>query len=170
MQFAPKSKDELRPSLTDGEYSATVCKAEDKTSKTGNDMIALTLRVFSGENSVLVNDWLIPSTASMWKVFDFCEAAGLMARYEAGDLQAQDCLNADVFVKIKNEDGGDFGTQPRVKSYLKERTNKPTAAEVVARQNGPAGVPAAKGQAARKASVERQEAAPVGADSEDIPF
>lgn len=165
MQFAPKSKDELRPSIADGEYAATVMKAEDKTSKkSGSEMIALTLRVFADNAQVLVNDWLIPTTTSMWKVYDFCESAGILARYEAGDLQADDCMNADVFVKIKNEHSDEFGMQPRVKGYIKERT-KPryeTAKEIIERQ----GVPASQGAAARQANAERSEE-PGG---DDVPF
>lgn len=158
MQFTPKSKDELRPSLPDGEYTATVIKAEDTVSKKSNaEMIALTLRVYGDNGNTLVNDWLIASESSMWKLFDFCESSGKMDRYEAGTLDADACMNAEVIVRIKNEHSGDYGNQPRVKSYLKERT-KPkyeTPKEIIQRQ----GVPTAQGVAARKAE-----------DSEGIPF
>lgn len=164
MQFTPKSRDELRPTLPDGEYSATVIKAEDTVSKRGNDMIALTLRIYGDTGNVLANDWLIPNAAGMWKVFNFCEAANKMDRYNDGDLTANDCLNAEVIVKVKTEAQEGFDPQPRIKDYLKERTaqnGKPkyeTAPEIIARQ----GANPASNRAARAADAEK--------GSSDIPF
>ena len=57
MNFAPKSKDELNPTLHDGEYAATVVKAEEKVSRGGNDMIALKLRAEApGGGSVIIKN------------------------------------------------------------------------------------------------------------------
>lgn len=160
MQFTPKSKDELRPTLPDGEYSATVIKAEDTVSKRGNDMIAITLRVYGDDVNVLGNDWLIPSSQGMWKVFDFCDAAGLMERYNAGDLTAQDCLNANVLVKVETEEQEAYGPQLRIRGYLKARTESryETAQEIISRQ----GANPAQNRAARQADA--------ATGDSDIPF
>lgn len=149
MNFAPKSKQELSPTLRDGTYPATVTKAEEKVSRSGNDMIALTLRVEAPEGgSVLVNDWLIPNDKNMWKIHAFCEAAGLSDRYMRGGLDAYDCMGACVNVKVRNEVSEQFGEQARVKGYVKP---EPGAVPE------PVGVPTAQGQAARKAAEDRKE-------------
>jgi hypothetical protein len=158
MNFAPKSRQELKPTLHDGTYPATVTKAEEKVSRSGNDMIALTLRVEAPEGgSVLVNDWLIPNEKNMWKVYAFCEAAGLADRYMSGGLSANDCLGACVNVKVKNEFSEQFGEQARVKGYIKPE---------VAAMPEPVGVPAAQGERARKAAEERT----AESGESDIPF
>lgn len=160
MEFQPKSRQELKPTLHDGTYLATVTKAEEKVSRSGNDMIALTLRVEApGGGTVLVNDWLIPNEKNMWKVYAFCEAAGLSDRYMSGGLYADDCRGACVNVKVRNEVSEQFGEQARVKGYIKPDPDSAPMPE-------PVGVPAAKQQAARKADAERKQEQ----NSEDIPF
>jgi len=160
MQFAPKSENELNPTLPDGEHTATVVKAEEKVSRGGNDMIALTLRAeMPGGGSALIKDWLLPNDKGMWKVHDFCKAAGLMERYDAGDLRADDCLEAEVRIKVKNEASEEFGEQARVKGYIKPDPDSAPMPE-------PVGTPAAQGQRARKADAEKA----AEQDDSDIPF
>ena len=161
MHFPPKSKAELKPAIADGEYPATVCKAENKISKAGNEMVALTLRVHVGDGSVLVNDWLLSVPTGLWKIHDFCEAAGLGRQYESGQLQPEDCIGAEVFVKVASEDGGKYGIQPRIKAYLKERSGT---------QPGSKQVQAASATQGKRARAEAEDRRAESAAIDDIPF
>ena len=63
MNFTPKSEKELSEEnlFPAGIYPFEILEATDKTSKKGNDMIELKLRVFHGERHQIVNDYLLES-------------------------------------------------------------------------------------------------------------
>jgi hypothetical protein len=122
MQFPPKTRDEIEKERTSfapfpkGWYDFEVMQAEDTTSKAGNDMIKLKLRVFGdtgGERHVY--DYLLESLAT--KLFDFCEAVGLVDKYDAGTLTADDCLGRTARVKLDVEDKPGYAAKNIVKDY-----------------------------------------------------
>ena len=61
-----------------GDYTLRVLEAKEDTSKSGNDMIKLTLAVVKedGTNGVRVFDYLVFTEAARWKVDSFLLAAG----------------------------------------------------------------------------------------------
>lgn len=121
------------PSLLDeGQYEAVVVAAEDQTSKKGNEMIALQLKVYTKDGRERkVRDWILEAFAV--KLRHFAVAAGLEEQYMLGKLDAAMCKDAHVLVDIEVEDTDDYGPQNKVKDYWpwqgKERP-KPSGSEV----------------------------------------
>lgn len=158
MRFTPKNEDELNPLIPAGVYDAEVVKAEEKESKKGNPMIAITLRVFMPNgDTVLLNDWLME--AMLEKLLQFCNAAGLRAIYDQGELRDDDCVGKSVRVNVKIKTDEVHGEQNQVKGYHSER---PPTTE-------PSRPPVAK-KSPEQANRALQEAANVKAGDEDVPF
>jgi hypothetical protein len=126
MKVTPKTAEEIekeqvsRGPLRPGIYDFEVLEAEDKVSKSDNEMIAIEIKVFDGEGGYRkVKDWLLDSMA--YKVRHFCETAGLLKEYEAGKFEAFDCLNRGGKVKIGIEKSKDpqYKDRNRVVDYVK---------------------------------------------------
>lgn len=137
MNFEPQTEkaidDELE--LADGVYDFEVISAEDTTSKAGNEMIAVVLRVFAADGSTRqVRDWLLPAPAlSKKKLVRFCRSVGIEDKYENGTLTGEDCQGMAGRVAIKRKDNGQYGMQPTVETYemsgsLPSKTPKPASA------------------------------------------
>lgn len=122
MRVTPKTDDELNPVLPPGDYDAEVVKAEQKESKKGNDMIAIKLRVFHDGGTIIVDDWLLDNVPA--KLKRFCESAGLIDEYEAGELTAESCHERSVRVKLKidRDETGQYGDKNAVAGYVAKRT------------------------------------------------
>jgi len=90
--------------LPEGKFSFEVAKAEQKTSKAGNDMIAITLHVYDGKggSKVFVYDWL--TSAFKKKVVDFCRCVGLADLVDGGELTAVRCLQRTGEVHLIQEE------------------------------------------------------------------
>lgn len=160
MEFSPKTEREIRDAmvLPAGEYDFEVAEAEDKTSKNGNEMIELQLRVFGEDGGArMVKDWLLPTFEL--KLNRFCRAVGLSDAYETGTLDAFACKQMSGKLKLGVEDSAEYGKQNRVKDYV-----APEIAPEEFNQDDPGpptpkGVPAAQTRAARAAGQD-----------DDIPF
>jgi hypothetical protein len=121
VDFPPKSEREIieESLIPDGtECDFEVIEAKDTVSKKGNDMIALTLRVFrdDGRTSQL-RDWLLPSIPM--KLLRFCEATGLKDKYDSGSLAAADCAGraGKLVVGVQKDKTGEYPDQNSIKSY-----------------------------------------------------
>lgn len=124
MNFQPKTVKELQQEserlllLARKEpYPATVESAVDKTSKSGNEMIEIKLKVFADDGSHrIVTDYLMEAMAH--KLFHFAEATGNMEKYEAGTLSSDDCEGKELFVKIGIDPAnGNYVAKNVVKDY-----------------------------------------------------
>lgn len=133
MKFAAKSEKEIQEEnlLQPGIYDFEVTGAEDKTSKAGNDMIQLNIKVFGeGGRSVLVTDYLMEKLA--FKLRHACDACGLLKQYESGEL------NSDMFygkagkvkLKIDQDKEGKYADKNAVQDYVKKESGVATAKEV----------------------------------------
>lgn len=94
MQFTPKSKEELDKAnlFEKGTYDIECIKAEEKTSVGGNPMMVLTHRVFVGDVERYHTDFLVLNNdLGLGKLYSFCDAVGLKADYDRGELHAEDC-------------------------------------------------------------------------------
>jgi hypothetical protein len=114
------TEDELiRASLLEpGVYPFEVMTAEDKVSKTGNEMIELKLNVFSDNQEAHVFDYLLEKMA--FKLRHFAEATGLISDYEVGSLDALACMGKVAYVKIGIDKGnGSFPPKNVVLDYVK---------------------------------------------------
>ena len=124
MKFKPMTEDELiRASLLEpGVYPFEVMTAEDRISKTGNEMIELKLNVFGDNQEAHVFDYLLEKMA--FKLRHFAEATGLVADYERGALEALACINKMGYCKLGIDKGnGSFPPKNTVLDYLKPETS-----------------------------------------------
>lgn len=129
MQFKSKTEKEIQEAqlAPAGEYPFTVIFAEDAKSKNGNDMIKVKLGVYNGDAIRWhVTDYLMEKMEA--KLRHFCEAVGLLPRYEQGCLQASDCLQRSGMVKlvIKSDSNGQFPDKNEVRDYVVERKQQAT--------------------------------------------
>jgi hypothetical protein len=124
MKFTPKSDEELLNLLPDGDYDFVVIKAEDTISKSGNEMIKLTLKVLDHQgNERQIFDYLLEAMA--FKVKHFAQAVGLDNLYELGGYEASDCLHRTGRCTIGKEESQN-GYQPKNKlvDYIKRDPNE----------------------------------------------
>lgn len=120
MKFTPKTDEQIQQDrlLPDGVYDFEVMSAEDATSKTGKDMIALTLRVFLPSGSAIqLKDWLLADDTMAWKLKKFCETIGMLEQYESGQFYAEDLDGRAGKVRIGSKTDPEFGPQNRVVGY-----------------------------------------------------
>lgn len=128
MRFAPKTEQELASELVmpAGTYDFEVTEAEEKTSKAGNEMIVVTLKVFGNDGGFrMVTDYLMEKMG--FKLRHFCCTTGLIQAYNAGSLSAAKCegRSGKVILQVDPERKSDDGTKtfpPKnsVKDYLDE--------------------------------------------------
>lgn len=126
MNFQPHSEQEIQAMglIEEGVYPFEVIEAADKKSKSGNDMIELKLKLWDNlgrERQCF--DYLLEAMA--FKLRHFCEAVGLLDKYEAGSLQASDCLSRSGKLELviqegkQNPNGGTYPNKNSVKDYIK---------------------------------------------------
>jgi len=125
MNITPKSEAELKASLIldEGMYPFQVVNAEDAISKSGNEMIKMTLKVWNKDGSErTLYDYLLDAMA--FKLRHFCASTGLLEKYEHGKLHAIDCIGktgkADIMIQPgqPNDKGGYYPDKNSVKDYL----------------------------------------------------
>lgn len=121
MRFEPKTEKQL---AEEGMLPAdTICdfevvEAKDTTSKAGNEMIALQLKVWRPNGStMLMRDWLVSNMQG--KVLGFAKSVGMRAAYDAGEFHAEDLVGKCGKVKLGIEPAqGDYPARNRVASYV----------------------------------------------------
>lgn len=106
--------------LPEGLYDIEVVDAEERTSQKGNQMIALTLEARHPDGyPSRVWDYLVSTPAAVFKIKQFCDAAGLTAEFTAGTLTESHCRGRRLKAKVFVESGRD-GYQDRnaVREYV----------------------------------------------------
>lgn len=122
MKFTPRTDAEIEAEQAKfkplkGIFDFEVVEASDEISKNDNEMIKVVIGVWRPEGSqVLIKDYLLAAMAFKFK--HFCEATGMLDRYEAGDVNASDCLGktGKVELKLKRVDDKEYS---EVKDYIK---------------------------------------------------
>lgn len=124
MTFTPKTEAQLREQglWPEGSYDFRVAEATECQSKAGNDQIKLKLVIYKGEDTRFVYDYL---TASMeYKLRHFCEATGLLAKYDSGRLNADDMVGREGIVQIRIEPAsGNYEAKNAVKDYVVKKAD-----------------------------------------------
>lgn len=141
MQFNPLTEEEASSAnlIPPGDYPFQVLEAEDRVSKNGNDMIALTLAVWpdpSSDRSRKVWDFLVCVDSFMFKIRHFAYAVGIGDKYESGGYTASDCEGLQGYVTIKHEKDRDSGEmRERVADYVTNdaRATQPRAGDTAAK-------------------------------------
>lgn len=122
MNFTPKTEKELSEEnlFPAGVYPFEVLEAKDTTSKKGNEMIELKLRVFHGERHQFVNDYLLESIG--YKLRHSAVTLGLGDAYESGSLSGHDYKGKSGFVKLKitKDKTGTYPDKNEVADYVEE--------------------------------------------------
>ena len=95
MQYNPQDLVEYEP-VEEGDYGFVVVNAEDTTSRNGNEMLSLTLQVDvqGREKPITVFDQLVNTPAALWVLKAFCQSVTPFIDFEAGQLQAANCIGA----------------------------------------------------------------------------
>lgn len=120
--------------LAEGDADFQVIKATDEVSKSGNEMIALLLKVWDSEGREgTIFDYLLPKLA--WKIKHFCEATGIsMDKFKSNQLCAADCADKTGKAKIKTQVDKTGQYQP--KSVIADYFIKLNAGKEATAQNG----------------------------------
>lgn len=120
MQFTPKTEDEIATEnlLEVGEYDAEVMDASEQTSKMGNPMLKVKMRVFRPNGGeAYIFDYLLESTA--YKLRHFSYAIGLGDQYENGELEADDCKCRTCKVKVAiDKKNPDYPPKNIIRDYV----------------------------------------------------
>lgn len=124
MHFTPLTENELHASdlLPEGTYQYKVIKSEDKISYSGNEYIALTLKITDKE----ARDHLVFGNLSLIKLLKhFCDVNNMQDQYKSGEIYANLCQNkvgGRVVIGIEGEkpnpSGGVFRAKNIVKDYV----------------------------------------------------
>lgn len=121
MNFTPKTEKEIAEMnlIPAGEYDFEIIEANDKVSKSGNDMIELKLKVFdhNGAERVMF-DYLLEQLA--FKLRHAAEACNLVDRYNMGTLVANDFVNKSGRLKlgIQKDKTGAYPDKNTVADYI----------------------------------------------------
>ena len=133
MKFAPKTEAELETMslLEPGIYPFQVTCASNEVSKSGNEMLKLTVMIWGKDGSIhYIYDYLLE--AMSYKLRHFCESAGLMDKYELGELYPTDCMNAQGNLELiiqegkTREDGSRYPSRNSIKDYIKKENKSDT--------------------------------------------
>jgi len=121
VNFQPKDESELKNLLPEAIYNFEVLEASDGVSQKGNDMIKLRVGILSDDYEKVVSsifDYLLESVA--YKLRHFCDAAGLLAKYQAGTLTADDCVGrtGKCKVAIEKDKAGQYADKNIIKDYV----------------------------------------------------
>lgn len=137
MQFNSRSREELaRESLTPpGEYDFEIISAEETTSKKGNEMIKLKLRVFVENGEIHVYDYLVAGVE--YKLANFCDAIGRSDDYDDGEINADNLVGCAGKLKLvieeaqKDKDTGEvkWPAKNAVKTYIAGKKGQEKMAE-----------------------------------------
>ncbi len=130
MKFTPKTDKELAEErlLPEGQYGFEISGGVDKTSKAGNEMIELTVRVFKEDGTfLLVTDYLME--VILYKVSHAAKVCGLEDKYNAGTLEAGDFIGKTGQLKlgIQKDKNGQYPDKNVVKDYVVPKDGEESA-------------------------------------------
>lgn len=119
MRFQPKTDDEIKLAMCaePGEYDFEVIAAEDGVSKSsGNPMTTISLKVFVGQGTRTIKDYLMEKL--QFKLKHFMYAVGLAAEYEDGAFDAHALIGrtGKLMLGVQTQEG--YGPKNTVKDYI----------------------------------------------------
>lgn len=177
MEYTPQKESDIRSNmlLQPGVYDFEVAGATEKTSKAGNDMIEMQVRVFPGDDSSprLLRDWLVAgSDLGELKINRFAHAVGVEDQYFAGQFSALSCEGAAGKCKVIVTSSAQYGDQNQIRDYVvPSMADEYAQAAAKEPHEGPLGVPASQTKRAnQKAADVNQALQESGAYDPEIPF
>jgi hypothetical protein len=134
MKFTPKTEEELN-ALTlvpEGIYDFEIIAAHDAISKSGNEMIQLSIHFYDKDGKLKsIDDYLLEALA--YKLRHAAEACGLIEKYKKGELDAEDFIGKTGKFKLgiskgkANPLGGFYRDKNDVKDYIVGSKSSPVA-------------------------------------------
>lgn len=160
-QFVPIPQSELKRNrlLPKGKYDFEILRAENKTFNSGSQGIALKVGVFNENGGQQwIDDYLVFVDKAIFKVADFCACVGLQDKYEAGELDARDCVGRSGQCRVGIEEQDGYEPKNKITGYI-----APKAANAEPQRSQP--------QSAKVTPTQRPAPAPAPVDDKDtLPF
>ena len=100
-----------------GEYQGHIEDCEYGQSKNGNDMATVKVRVYDGDRSIVVRDWIVNHPDMLWKLKHLASACGREAEFKAGEFEPHYAVNEPMTVVLSEDDDPKYGEQNRVSDY-----------------------------------------------------
>jgi hypothetical protein len=121
MKVTPKTEEQISQEnlLPAGIYPFEIMEAIDQISKSNNEMIKLSIRIWDAEGGErFVYDYLLDSIA--YKVRHCAYACELSEQYESGTLMASDFIGKTGSLKlgIRKDKSGQYPDQNQVNDYI----------------------------------------------------
>ncbi len=116
MSYIPKTEEQLAEEACapEGVYDFEVIDTSDKQSKTGKDMITLSLHVFTGESPLSLRDWIVlGNNFGERKLRHAADACNLLPQYESGKLTHADFKGATGKLYLKIQQGNEDYPLPK---------------------------------------------------------
>lgn len=122
MKFKPKSEKEIAEAglWPKGDYQFQILEAEETTSSKGNAMIKMKVKVFNDAGqSQNIFDYIVDGSMEH-KLRHLCEAAGLLAEYEQGEIEAYQLVDKTGYCKvgISKDKTGAYPDKNGITDYL----------------------------------------------------
>lgn len=129
MKVTPKTDKQISEAnlMPGGIYDFEIGTATDEVSKSGNEMIKVDLTVFDAQgNKRFIFDYLLDAVA--FKIKHAAEACGLLDKYEAGLIVAEDFIgkSGKVKIKIQKDKTGQYADKNVVADYVVDKDPKET--------------------------------------------
>lgn len=122
LSFKPQTDEELLNLLPDGVYKFKVIEAMSKTSQTNKQMIMLTLSTSYRNKEVKVKTVLMADL--LYKVKHFCDSANISEKYESGMLASKDCIDRNVWAKVKTKRDEQYGIRNDITDFVVQPSPK----------------------------------------------
>lgn len=124
--FLTAEDDKMRNILEKGEYPFSIKSIKQGITKSGMyNMLTVELNIFDANGKAHpLKDWILLDMEDMsWKFRHFAATCGLLAEYEAKNLDTTDFLGKNGVVKLTVEEftdsDGDVKLSNKVKDYVK---------------------------------------------------
>jgi hypothetical protein len=102
--------------IPDGEHTMRICTAEQRKSKSGNEMFVLELVLEGTEKKVMSYLVLTPDWHEKFKMS--CIAFGIGDKYDAGEVDSKDYVNKKGLVKISQYEDAEYGWKNVVEKFI----------------------------------------------------
>ena len=181
MRFEPISEEKAAETSNSspfprGDYDFEVTAAAEGVSSAGNEQFAVELFIYNQEGKRRkIFDYLGIAANMQWKFRQFCEAIGMIDKYEAGEINDYEMIDrvGRASIGIQNATA-EYPARNRVMKYLPREAEvkaapRPTAAAAAATATKPRMTTGAA--AATRKQGQTMVPAGVGSDlSDEIPF
>lgn len=137
MKVQPKTEKEIAEMrlMPKGWYPFTIGEAEEKTSKKGNEMIVLNVRVYRDNGFVFIKDYLMDTEFGAHKLRHIAETCGVLDDYERGGLHASDLIDKEGYAKIgiEKDKAGQYPDKNKIEDYASKPPETKGGADAVSK-------------------------------------